>query len=93
MTNEEAIKKFINGPLRKYLTEEMSFSRFIELINEQCETNYKYYNLYPSYLFNAKIQYPEEPDVDEDNPRIHNSTCNWFKDWHSCNCGAFDKSK
>lgn len=85
MNKEELIKIFINGPLQKYLTGDISYGRFIELINEECGTNFRYGNLYPSYLFNAKLQHP---DIDE-----HNSNCNWYSDWHSCNCGAFDKDK
>ena len=28
-------------------------------INEKCGTNFKYYDLYPSYIFNATIKYPD----------------------------------
>lgn len=57
MTNEELIKKFIDGPLQRYLTGDISFGKMIELINEECGTNFKYSDLYPSYLFNAKLEY------------------------------------
>ena len=56
MTNEELIKKFINGPLQKYLTGDISFGKFIELINEECGTNFRYSDLYPSYLFNQTLK-------------------------------------
>ena len=23
----------------------------------------------------------------------HSRTCGWHKDWHDCNCGAFDKEE
>lgn len=56
---EELIKIFLNGPLQKYLTGDISFAKFIELINEECGTNFKYSDLYPSYLFNATLKYPD----------------------------------
>jgi len=54
--NEELIKKFINGPLQRYLTGDISFGKFIELINEECGTNFRYSDLYPSYLFNQTLK-------------------------------------
>lgn len=83
MSNEELIKNFINGPLHKYLTDQITFHKFIELTNEACSANFKYTDLYPSYLFNATLQYPEED--------MHESYCAWHSDWHECNCGRFDK--
>ena len=59
MNNEEKkelILKFINGPLQDYLLGEISFSRFKELINETCGTDFSYSDLYPSYLFNLELQ-------------------------------------
>ncbi len=56
MTNEQIIKKFIEGPLQSYLTGDISYSRFIELINEECDTKFKYSDLYPSFLFNATLK-------------------------------------
>lgn len=53
---EELIKTFINGPLQKYLTGDISYGRFIELINEECGTNFRYSDLYPSYLFNQTLK-------------------------------------
>ena len=58
MNNEEKkelILKFINGPLKEYLDGEISFSRFKELINEACGTDFSYSELYPSYLFNLEV--------------------------------------
>ena len=56
---EKLIKDFIDGPLQKYLTGEISFGKFKEEINETCGTNFIYSDLYPSYLFNAQITYEE----------------------------------
>jgi hypothetical protein len=56
MTNEELIKKFMDGPLQRYLTGDISFGKFIEVINEQCGTNFRYSDLYPSYLFNQTLK-------------------------------------
>jgi hypothetical protein len=56
---EDLILLFINGPLQEYLLGDISFGRFKELINESCETNFKYSDLYPSYLFNGKLTYEE----------------------------------
>ena len=60
MNNEEKKKlivDFINGPLKRYLFDEVSFGRFKELINEQFGTDFCYSDLYPSFLFNARIKY------------------------------------
>jgi hypothetical protein len=54
--NEELIKKFINGPLQRYLTGDISYGKYIELINEECGTNFRYSDLYPSYLFNQTLK-------------------------------------
>lgn len=59
MNKEELIKIFIDGPLKEYLTGDISYGRMIELINEKCGTNFKYSDLYPSYLFNATLKYPD----------------------------------
>lgn len=56
---EDLILLFINGPLKEYLLGDISFGRFKELINESCGTNFKYSDLYPSYLFNGKLTYEE----------------------------------
>jgi hypothetical protein len=106
MDKEELIKIFINGPLQKYLTGDISFGKMIELINEECGTNFKYSDLYPSYLFNASISYPDDLEnyikdrserdvefkrkVDYQGRMEHLPTCDWHSDWHKCNCGAFD---
>jgi len=63
MNNEEKKKlilDFINGPLKTYLTGDVSFGRFKELINESFGTNFSYSDLFPNYLFNAQITYPDE---------------------------------
>lgn len=52
---KELIVKFINGPLQEYLLGEISFSKFKELINETCGTDFIYSDLYPSYLFNIDV--------------------------------------
>ncbi len=52
---QELILTFINGPLKEYLTGDISYGRFKELINETCGTNFKYSDIYPSYLFNAGL--------------------------------------
>jgi hypothetical protein len=86
MTNEEKktlILQFMEGPLRKYLTGDISFGRFQELINETFGIDFRYSDLYPSYLFNAKLVYEYD--------NLHSAGCPWYRDWHSCNCGAFDK--
>ena len=102
MNKEELIKIFIDGPLKEYLTGDISFGKFIQLINEECGTNFKYSHLYPSYLFNAKLKYPDITDeyfknayanVDYQGRKQHSPTCGWHSDWHSCNCGVFDKEK
>ena len=70
MTNSEKKKliiDFINGPLQEYLLGDISFGKFKERINETCGTDFKYPELYPSYLFNAVLSYEEDPlDWDED---------------------------
>ena len=57
--NEKLIKDFIDGPLQRYLTGDISFGKFKEEINEVCGTNFIYSDLYPSYLFNARLSYEE----------------------------------
>jgi len=52
---QELILTFINGPLKEYLTSDISYGRFKEMINETCGTNFKYSDIYPSYLFNAGL--------------------------------------
>jgi hypothetical protein len=52
---QELILTFINGPLKEYLTGDISYGRFKEMINEACGTNFKYSHIYPSYLFNAGL--------------------------------------
>lgn len=56
---EKTILLFINGPLQEYLLGDISFGRFKELTNEICGTNFKYSDLYPSYLFNARLTHEE----------------------------------
>jgi hypothetical protein len=82
------------------LTGDISYGRMIELINEKCGTNFKYSDLYPSYLFNATLKYPDVAEsyfknayanVDYQGRMEHTPTCEWHSDWHKCNCGAFDK--
>lgn len=86
MTNSEKktlILQFMEGPLREYLTGDISFGKFQELINETFGVDFRYSDLYPSYLFNAKLVYE---DVN-----FHSGDCPWHQDWHQCNCGVFDK--
>lgn len=99
---EELIKIFINGPLQKYLTGDISFGKFIELINEQCGTNFKYSDLYPSYLFNATLKYPHIAEsyfanayanVDYQGKIEDKPQCSYHSTWKKCDCGAFDKDK
>ena len=56
---EQLIKDFIDGPLQRYLTGDISFGKFKELTNEVCGTNFSYSDLYPSNLFNAQLCYDE----------------------------------
>jgi hypothetical protein len=51
---KELIRNFIDGPLKIYLTEDISYGRFIEMINEKFGTDFKYSDLYPCYLFNME---------------------------------------
>jgi hypothetical protein len=57
--NEKLIKDFIDGPLQRYLTGDISYGRYIELINETCGTDFRYSDMYPHYLFNAQLTYEE----------------------------------
>lgn len=57
---KQLILEFINGPLQRYLTGDISFGKFKEVINETFEVDFCYSELYPSYLFNAQITYPED---------------------------------
>lgn len=57
---KKLIIDFINGPLHQYLNDQISFGKFKERINEVCGTDFVYSDLYPSYLFNARISYPDE---------------------------------
>lgn len=57
---EELILAFINGPLKDYLTSGISYGKFKEEINRVCGTKFSYAQLYPSYLFNAELKYPED---------------------------------
>jgi hypothetical protein len=62
MTKEEKkqlILDFVEGPLKQYLTQDISFGKFKELINEQFDLDLKYSDVYPSYLFNGKLTYEE----------------------------------
>lgn len=60
---KQLILQFINGPLQEYLTGDISFGRFKELINSTCGTDFCYADLYPSYLFNAALVYVyDEPE-------------------------------
>jgi hypothetical protein len=54
------IKAFVDGPLKSMLVDGASFSRFVELINEEFSTSIKYPDLYPSWLFNAKATWDDE---------------------------------
>jgi hypothetical protein len=62
---EELIKSFIEGPLKEYLTGEISFGKFKERINEVCGTDFSYGDIYPSYLFNATLTYPHEEFIQD----------------------------
>ncbi len=57
---KQLILEFINGPLQRYLTGDISFGKFKELINETFEVDFSYSDLYPIYLFNAEIKYPQD---------------------------------
>ena len=57
---KQLILEFINGPLQRYLTGDISFGKFKEVINETFEVDFSYSDLYPSYLFNAEIEYPQD---------------------------------
>lgn len=63
----QLILDFINGPLREYLQDEISFGKFKERVNETCGTNFSYSDIYPSWLFNGKISYPEEESLMKEN--------------------------
>ena len=59
ISREQLLLDFINGPLKSYLTGDISYGKFKELINETCGTEFAYSDIYPSYLFNARINYEE----------------------------------
>lgn len=63
---QKLILDFMNGPLREYLEGEISFGRFKEKINEVCGTEFSYSDIYPSYLFNAKLSYEDEIKIMEE---------------------------
>lgn len=48
------VKSFMEGPLRAYLVEGVTFSRFVEMTNAAFGTKIKYRDLYPTWLFNAR---------------------------------------
>jgi hypothetical protein len=54
------IKAFVDGPLKSMLVEGVSFSRFVELVNEKFGTSVRYPDLYPSWLFNARVTWDDE---------------------------------
>lgn len=54
------IKSFMDGPLRSYLEEGVSFSRFVELTNQTLGTQIKYSDLYPTWIFGAKTIWNNE---------------------------------
>jgi hypothetical protein len=56
---EQLILSFIDGPLQRYLTGDISYGKFVERINEVCGTDFRYSDLYPSYLFNARLTHLE----------------------------------
>jgi hypothetical protein len=57
---KQLILEFVNGPLQRYLTGDISFGKFKEVINETFDVDFCYSDLYPSYLFNAGLKYPED---------------------------------
>lgn len=59
---KKLILDLLEGPLRRYLTGEISYGKFKEEINEEFDLDFKYSDLYPSYLFNAELYYPSEDD-------------------------------
>ncbi len=82
---KELIVKFINGPLQEYLLGDISFSRFKELINETCGTDFSYSELYPSYLFNLDvIQSQETTVVDAKSIRPKNELSEFDKKMRIC---------
>lgn len=54
------IRAFVDGPLRSLLVDGASYSRFVELINEEFGTSVRYPDLYPSWLFNARAVWDNE---------------------------------
>jgi hypothetical protein len=64
---KKLIKDFIDGPLQRYLTGETSYGKFKEEINEQFDLDFKYSDLYPSFLFNAELYYPTVDDFLSEN--------------------------
>ncbi len=74
MTNKQKQKlilDFINGPLQEYLQGDISFGKFKERINEVCGTQFCYSDIYPSYLFNAKLAYYDDQLDWEENTIIN----------------------
>lgn len=71
---QKLILDFINGPLREYLEGEISFGRFKEKINEVCGTEFSYSDIYPSYLFNAKLSYEDEIKMMEEDIKAMKDT-------------------
>ena len=54
------IRAFIDGPLRALLVDGASYSRFVELVNEEFGTSVRYPDVYPSWLFNARAVWDDE---------------------------------
>lgn len=59
---KQLILDLLNGPLRRYLSGESTFGKFKDEINLEFNLDFKYSDLYPSYLFNAELYYPSEDD-------------------------------
>ena len=53
---KEILVKFMNGPLARYLLEDISYSKFKEEINEAFDIELKYSDIYPSPIFNAGLK-------------------------------------
>lgn len=59
---KKLIKDLLEGPLKKYLQGESSYGLFKDEVNSMFEVDFKYNELYPSYLFNAELYYPDIDD-------------------------------
>ena len=47
-----------------------------------------YHQVTQAYLDQLKS---DNQAILEEEAEIHTDECDWWHDWHQCNCGAFDK--